>query len=401
MVYQVMAYGCMFMHVHYFHGIHQANVLWPTGSEGAFLASRIAIMVMHVTNASSCMCIVQAMCDIYLLGSIWLVPKQVVMLACAFMTYMCIHELAGAYYHFIIFLVPRPIPLAMADSSFRNVRPRLLDRASASQDEIGGHHCIVLQGQDFQPYPVDEMHCFIGIYHKIQFLNGKSMWKSQEIGGKSPWSPKQTAYLWWSCVYKMYFLSRKPLVERDHDFNFQDWDSLKIVASFSEDLQVAYLPWNAYEECCLVRWMSFFDWAHEIMLQETEEDPAEAAPASATIGAVAKSFPPLPSNMVGTANYGPICRPPPAVQPELPSIRKKGYMCKLVSYMVSDDMNLPQKKALTKACIMESPIFKAVYLDHKQQLERYGEDPRFNYVPSTSSGSMAPPEPTGAPSGMP
>ena len=178
-----MAYGCMFMHVHYFHGIHQANVLWPTGSEGAFLASRIAIMVMHVTNASSCMCIVQAMCDIYLLGSIWLVPKQVVMLACAFMTYMCIHELAGAYYHFIIFLVPRPIPLAMADSSFRNVRPRLLDRASASQDEIGGHHCIVLQGQDFQPYPVDEMHCFIGIYHKIQFLNGKSMWKSQEIGG--------------------------------------------------------------------------------------------------------------------------------------------------------------------------------------------------------------------------
>ena len=245
------------MHVHYFHGIHQANVLWPTGSEGAFLASRIAIMVMHVTNASSCMCIVQAMCDIYLLGSIWLVPKQVVMLACAFMTYMCIHELAGAYYHFIIFLVPRPIPLAMADSSFRNVRPRLLDRASASQDEIGGHHCIVLQGQDFQPYPVDEMHCFIGIYHKIQFLNGKSMWKSQEIGGKSPWSPKQTAYLWWSCVYKMYFLSRKPLVERDHDFNFQDWDSLKIVASFSEDLQVAYLPWNAYEECCLVRWMSF------------------------------------------------------------------------------------------------------------------------------------------------
>lgn len=396
-----MAYGCMFMHVHYFHGIHQANVLWPTGSEGAFLASRIAIMVMHVTNASSCMCIVQAMCDIYLLGSIWLVPKQVVMLACAFMTYMCIHELAGAYYHFIIFLVPRPIPLAMADSSFRNVRPRLLDRASASQDEIGGHHCIVLQGQDFQPYPVDEMHCFIGIYHKIQFLNGKSMWKSQEIGGKSPWSPKQTAYLWWSCVYKMYFLSRKPLVERDHDFNFQDWDSLKIVASFSEDLQVAYLPWNAYEECCLVRWMSFFDWAHEIMLQETEEDPAEAAPASATIGAVAKSFPPLPPNMVGTANYGPICRPPPAVQPELPSIRKKGYMCKLVSYMVSDDMNLPQKKALTKACIMESPIFKAVYLDHKQQLERYGEDPRFNYVPSTSSGSMAPPEPTGAPSGMP
>lgn len=401
MVYQVMAYGCMFMHVHYFHGIHQANVLWPTGSEGAFLASRIAIMVMHVTNASSCMCIVQAMCDIYLLGSIWLVPKQVVMLACAFMTYMCIHELAGAYYHFIIFLVPRPIPLAMADSSFRNVRPRLLDRASASQDEIGGHHCIVLQGQDFQPYPVDEMHCFIGIYHKIQFLNGKSMWKSQEIGGKSPWSPKQTAYLWWSCVYKMYFLSRKPLVERDHDFNFQDWDSLKIVASFSEDLQVAYLPWNAYEECCLVRWMSFFDWAHEIMLQETEEDPAEAAPASATIGAVAKSFPPLPPNMVGTANYGPICRPPPAVQPELPSIRKKGYMCKLVSYMVSDDMNLPQKKALTKACIMESPIFKAVYLDHKQQLERYGEDPRFNYAPSTSSGSMAPPEPTGAPSGMP
>lgn len=396
-----MAYGCMFMHVHYFHGIHQANVLWPTGSEGAFLASRIAIMVMHVTNASSCMCIVQAMCDIYLLGSIWLVPKQVVMLACAFMTYMCIHELAGAYYHFIIFLVPRPIPLAMADSSFRNVRPRLLDRASASQDEIGGHHCIVLQGQDFQPYPVDEMHCFIGIYHKIQFLNGKSMWKSQEIGGKSPWSPKQTAYLWWSCVYKMYFLSRKPLVERDHDFNFQDWDSLKIVASFSEDLQVAYLPWNAYEECCLVRWMSFFDWAHEIMLQETEEDPAEAAPASATIGAVAKSSPPLPPNMVGTANYGPICRPPPAVQPELPSIRKKGYMCKLVSYMVSDDMNLPQKKALTKACIMESPIFKAVYLDHKQQLERYGEDPRFNYVPSTSSGSMAPPEPTGAPSGMP
>lgn len=396
-----MAYGCMFMHVHYFHGIHQANVLWPTGSEGAFLASRIAIMVMHVTNASSCMCIVQAMCDIYLLGSIWLVPKQVVMLACAFMTYMCIHELAGAYYHFIIFLVPRPIPLAMADSSFRNVRPRLLDRASASQDEIGGHHCIVLQGQDFQPYPVDEMHCFIGIYHKIQFLNGKSMWKSQEIGGKSPWSPKQTAYLWWSCVYKMYFLSRKPLVERDHDFNFQDWDSLKIVASFSEDLQVAYLPWNAYEECCLVRWMSFFDWAHEIMLQETEEDPAEAAPASATIGAVAKSFPPLPPNMVGTANYGPICRPPPAVQPELPSIRKKGYMCKLVSYMVSDDMNLPQKKALTKACIMESPIFKAVYLDHKQQLERYGEDPRFNYAPSTSSGSMAPPEPTGAPSGMP
>ena len=389
------------MHVHYFHGIHQANVLWPTGSEGAFLASRIAIMVMHVTNASSCMCIVQAMCDIYLLGSIWLVPKQVVMLACAFMTYMCIHELAGAYYHFIIFLVPRPIPLAMADSSFRNVRPRLLDRASASQDEIGGHHCIVLQGQDFQPYPVDEMHCFIGIYHKIQFLNGKSMWKSQEIGGKSPWSPKQTAYLWWSCVYKMYFLSRKPLVERDHDFNFQDWDSLKIVASFSEDLQVAYLPWNAYEECCLVRWMSFFDWAHEIMLQETEEDPAEAAPASATIGAVAKSFPPLPPNMVGTANYGPICRPPPAVQPELPSIRKKGYMCKLVSYMVSDDMNLPQKKALTKACIMESPIFKAVYLDHKQQLERYGEDPRFNYAPSTSSGSMAPPEPTGAPSGMP
>lgn len=401
MVYQVMAYGCMFMHVHYFHGIHQANVLWPTGSEGAFLASRIAIMVMHVTNASSCMCIVQAMCDIYLLGSIWLVPKQVVMLACAFMTYMCIHELAGAYYHFIIFLVPRPIPLAMADSSFRNVRPRLLDRASASQDEIGGHHCIVLQGQDFQPYPVDEMHCFIGIYHKIQFLNGKSMWKSQEIGGKSPWSPKQTAYLWWSCVYKMYFLSRKPLVERDHDFNFQDWDSLKIVASFSEDLQVAYLPWNAYEECCLVRWMSFFDWAHEIMLQETEEDPAEAAPASATIGAVAKSSPPLPPNMVGTANYGPICRPPPAVQPELPSIRKKGYMCKLVSYMVSDDMNLPQKKALTKACIMESPIFKAVYLDHKQQLERYGEDPRFNYAPSTSSGSMAPPEPTGAPSGMP
>lgn len=323
------------------------------------------------------------------------------MLACAFMTYMCIHELAGAYYHFIIFLVPRPIPLAMADSSFRNVRPRLLDRASASQDEIGGHHCIVLQGQDFQPYPVDEMHCFIGIYHKIQFLNGKSMWKSQEIGGKSPWSPKQTAYLWWSCVYKMYFLSRKPLVERDHDFNFQDWDSLKIVASFSEDLQVAYLPWNAYEECCLVRWMSFFDWAHEIMLQETEEDPAEAAPASATIGAVAKSSPPLPPNMVGTANYGPICRPPPAVQPELPSIRKKGYMCKLVSYMVSDDMNLPQKKALTKACIMESPIFKAVYLDHKQQLERYGEDPRFNYAPSTSSGSMAPPEPTGAPSGMP
>lgn len=91
MVYQVMAYGCMFMHVHYFHGIHQANVLWPTGSEGAFLASRIAIMVMHVTNASSCMCIVQAMCDIYLLGSIWLAPSRLSCLhvpswhTCAFM----------------------------------------------------------------------------------------------------------------------------------------------------------------------------------------------------------------------------------------------------------------------------------------------------------------------------
>ena len=287
----------------------------------------------------------------------------------------------------------------MAESAFeRSVRPRLLDKASASEDDVCGHHCIVLQGQDFEPYPVDEMHCFIGIYHKIQFLNGKSMWKSQELGGKSPWSPKNTGYLWWSCVYKMYFLSRKPLVERDHDFQFQNWASLGIVASFSEDLQKAYLPWDAYEECCLVKWLSFFDWAHEIMLfQETNEPEAdEHAPATATNAEL-----PVPANMVSAGSYGLICKPPPAVAPNWPTLKKKGYFSKLVSYMVSDDMNLPMKKAATKACIMESPVFKAVYEDHKQQMERYGEDHRFNYVPSASSGSRAPAEPAGAPSGMP
>ena len=79
-----------------------------------------------------------------------------------------------------------------------------------------------------------------------------------------------------------------------------------------------------------------------------------------------------------------INRPPPVAPSmnmgvNLPSIKKTGYMAKLIAYMVATDMNLANRVSELKATFCEMEKFRTLYQSHRDMIERTGVDDRFTF----------------------
>ena len=78
------------------------------------------------------------------------------------------------------------------------------------------------------------------------------------------------------------------------------------------------------------------------------------------------------------AAHGWMINPPPA--PVLPPVRKTGYFAKLIAFMAALDMSMTPRALRVRDFILRNPTFKRFYEDHVEQLTRFGEDPRYDYV---------------------
>lgn len=141
--------------------------------------------------------------------------------------------------------------------------------------------------------------------------------------------------------------------------------------------------------------------AAEAAAEKGEEEAAEAA-APAAPAPAAPAFPPEPpaepsavppladervpdTNQSMTLPSGVVINRPPAphvsmnMGPQLPSIKKTGYMAKLIAYMVATDMNLASRVSELKATFCEVETFHTLYQSHRDMLERTGTDHRFTF----------------------
>lgn len=283
--------------------------------------------------------------------------------------------------------------------------PAKILKTALPAENILSHAMIVFAREPadvMQPYPYPELAECSGIYIKIGFLNSKPLFKSQELGsGDLPWSPGKTGFLWWCTKYNHFFLSAVPFDEKESP-DFDNWDDLQIKGMFSADLKTSYCPWNA-EATDVVKWYSFHSWSVQMLRFTSErlekflyqprvadEEPGEggdednAVPSPATPpGAFAEgggdapsASSAVPAPVTMTVGSWTINVPPP---PALPSIKKTGYMAKLIAFMVAVDLDLTDRAVNLKHVIMRSFKFKQLYEDHKDMMERTGEDHRFNY----------------------
>ena len=106
-------------------------------------------------------------------------------------------------------------------------------------------------------------------------------------------------------------------------------------------------------------------------------DPSAVAPLVDEVVPETDQFLTLPSGVR-------INRPPPVAPSmnmgmNLPSIKKTGYMAKLIAYMVATDMNLDTRVSELKATFCEFERFRILYQSHRDMIERTGNDDRFNF----------------------
>ena len=101
-----------------------------------------------------------------------------------------------------------------------------------------------------------ELRPFAGLYHRIGTLNGKPLWKSQENPSPdNPFSPLQTAYVWYSKESEHFMLSKHCFDEDCGEEPF--WACLDVNMLMPSDLfgWVAYPCWifGYFWRCHLTR----------------------------------------------------------------------------------------------------------------------------------------------------
>ena len=267
----------------------------------------------------------------------------------------------------------RPRDEDLARSAERRME-HVLGKAASPPDSLEAQFALMLtkksgsSGVELQ-YP-EAAYC--GLYIRIHMMwNGKSLFKSQELGAVlSPLSPERTAYLWFSKSYQIWFLSERPVDEMQGAPSVIDWELIKVLGMFSPNLKEVYMPWNSAQEHPSLQWQSYFWWSldkiNRIYQAPGDEDPPEVV-GTRSIDA---------AELV--AAHGWMINPPPA--PVLPPVRKTGYFAKLIAFMAALDMSMTPRALRVRDFILRNPTFKRFYEDHVEQLTRFGEDPRYDYV---------------------
>ena len=307
---------------------------------------------------------------------------------------------------------------------------------SGPMDFSLGNFSIILVPQDNANNP--EWLPFIGLYHRVGILNGKPIWKAQDQAfANNGFCPTETAFVWFSRESNHYMLS-KHCYDEEAQSEPPFWGYLDIKLLMPEDLfdWIAFpwfnkepsteLKWMGFPEFCVNRFLTHMDTIEDLKKQvktlqtellasqdenlalkeqavelqkaveaareEGEEEATPAFPPEPPAGSSAVNpVPPLADEVVPetdqfmTLPSGVRINRPPPVAPSmnmgvnLPSIKKTGYMAKLIAYMVATDMNLANRVSELKATFCEVEKFRTLYQSHRDMIERTGVDDRFTF----------------------